>query len=103
LDLEVPKSLGFKDQEIEGTSFYKAVGCEKCTKGYKGRAAIHEALFFTKEIRRLILESGDEVDEDAVRDEATKNGMLTLRASGRERIKEGIATCEEIAFATAED
>ncbi len=103
LDPEVPLSLGFTAEEIEETTFYKAVGCEKCNRGYKGRCAIHEALFFTKEIRRLILESGDEVDEDAVRNEALKNGMLTLRASGRERIKEGVTTCEEIAFATAED
>ena len=74
-----------------------------CNRGYKGRGAIHEALLFTKEIRRLILESGDQVNEDAVREQALKNKMLSLRASGRERIKEGITTCEEIMVATAED
>ncbi|MBU1650582.1 GspE/PulE family protein, partial [bacterium] len=63
LDLEVPLSLGFVAEEIETTLFHKAVGCEHCTNGYKGRAAIHEALFFTREIRRLILDAGDEVDE----------------------------------------
>ncbi|RJQ47855.1 MAG: type II/IV secretion system protein [Gaiellales bacterium] len=103
LDPEVPKTLGFTDEEIKTTTFYKAVGCEHCNRGYKGRGAIHEALLFTKEIRRIILESGNEVNEDAVRNEAVKNRMLTLRASGRERIKEGVTTCEEIAFATAED
>jgi len=103
LDLEVPLSLGFTAEEIETTVFHKPAGCEHCVKGFKGRAAIHEALYFTREIRRIILESGAEVDEDAIRNEAIKNKMLTLRASGRERIKEGIATCEEIAFATAED
>jgi type IV pilus assembly protein PilB len=103
LDPEVPRSLGFSDEEIENTAFYKPVGCDNCAQGFKGRAAIHEALYFTKEIRRIILESGEEVDEDAVRTEAIKNGMLTLRASGRGRIKEGITTCEEIGFATAED
>jgi len=103
LDPEVPKTLGFTQDEIKNTTFYRAVGCEACNRGYKGRGAIHEALLFTKEIRRIILESGDAVNEDAVREEAIKNGMLTLRASGRERIKEGITTCEEIGFATAED
>lgn len=103
LDPEVPLSLGFTKEEIKNTVFYKAVGCEHCNKGYKGRGAIHEALLFTKEIRRIILESGNDVDEDAIRNEAIKNGMLTLRASGRERIKEKLTTCEEIAFATAED
>jgi type IV pilus assembly protein PilB len=100
---EVPCSLGFTEEEIARTTFYRAVGCERCNRGYKGRGAIHEALLFTKEIRRLILASGEKVDEDAVRNEAARNGMLTLRASGRDRIKEGVTTCEEIAFATAED
>ncbi len=103
LDPEVPRLLGFSEEEIRQTTFYRAEGCEQCNRGYKGRGAIHEALLFTKEIRHLILESGNEVNEESVRDAALKNGMLTLRASGRERIKEGITTCEEIAFATAED
>ncbi len=103
LDLEVPLSLGFTEEEIETTTFYRAVGCEHCNHGYRGRAAIHEALYFTREIRRLILESGTEVDEEAVRQEGIRNGMLTLRASGRERIKEGVTTCQEIAFATSDD
>ncbi len=103
MDPEVPRCLGFTPEEIANTKFYRTVGCDACSRGYKGRGAIQEALLFTKEIRRIILESGDRVNEDAVRDQAMKNGMLTLRASGRERIKEGITTCEEIAFATAED
>ncbi|TKJ39866.1 pilus assembly protein PilB [candidate division LCP-89 bacterium B3_LCP] len=103
LSIEVPLGLGFTEKEIEDTMFYKAVGCDKCNYGYKGRAAIHETLFFTKKIRRLILESGSDIDEDAVRKESVKNGSLTLRMSGRERIKSGVTTCEEIAFATIED
>jgi type IV pilus assembly protein PilB len=103
LDPEVPRALGFKPEEIKATTFYRAVGCEFCNQGYKGRGAIHEALLFTKEIRHAILESGNEVNEDAVREIALKNKMLTLRASGRERIKDGVTTCEEIGFATAED
>jgi len=103
IDDVVPHSLGFTDHEIAETKFYKPVGCEHCTRGYKGRTAITEALYFTKEIRRIILEAGTEVDEDAIRTEGVKNGMLTLRASGRARIKEGVTTCEEIMFATTED
>ena len=44
---------------------YEPKGCEKCNgTGYKGRLAIHEALYFTKEIRQLIVSSGVEVDEE---------------------------------------
>ena len=103
LDPIVPRALGFTDAEISEIAFYKPVGCEACNHGYKGRTAITEALYFTREIRKIILEAGVEVNEDAIRTEGVKNGMLTLRASGRERIKEGITTCEEIMFGTTED
>ncbi|MEQ9310480.1 MAG: ATPase, T2SS/T4P/T4SS family [Balneolaceae bacterium] len=101
---EVAKGLGFTDEEIETTTFYKAVGCDKCgDTGFKGRSAIHEALFFSKELKQLILDAGDDIDENAIKNLAVKQGMLTLRGSGRERIKEGISTIEEIIAATIED
>lgn len=101
---EIAKGLGFTDEEIEETTFYKAVGCEVCgTSGFKGRSAIHEALFFSKEIKELVLDSGNDIDEGAIKDLATSQGMLTLRGSGRERIKEGITTIEEIIASTIED
>jgi len=99
----IPRALGFTDEEIKSTTFYEAVGCEECIKGYKGRAAIHEALLFTKEIKRIILDAKENIDEESILNEAVKNGMLTLRRSGIERIKQGITTCEEVAHATAED
>ncbi len=101
---EIAKGLGFTDEEIEETTFYKAVGCEICgTSGFKGRSAIHEALYFSKEIKELVLDSGSDVDEGAIKELATAQGMLTLRGSGRERIKEGITTIEEIIASTIED
>lgn len=101
---ELPRNLGFTDEEIANTTFYKAVGCDKCHQGYKGRVAIMEALYFTPEIRHTILESGSQIDEERIRDLAVnKNGMLTLRASGRSRIKEGITSLEEVAAITIEE
>lgn len=100
---ETAKGIGFSEQEIEETTFYKPVGCDKCTNGYKGRAAIMEALYFDKEIRKLILESGQEIDEVRIKDHAISQGMLSLRASGRERIKNGITSIEEIMAITIED
>jgi type IV pilus assembly protein PilB len=102
-DLDLAFRLGFNEHELKNTTFYMPVGCKDCFGGYKGRIAIMEALYFTKEIRHQIFKSSDEIDEDAVRDIATKqNGMLTLRDSGRERIKEGLTTCTEAVAATAE-
>ncbi len=101
---ETAKGIGFTDEEIETTTFYKAVGCEKCgDTGFKGRSAIHEALFFSKELKQLILDAGDDIDENAIKRLAMSQGMLTLRGSGRERIKEGASTIEEVIAATIED
>jgi type IV pilus assembly protein PilB len=95
--------FGFSEEEVETHSFYRAAGCEKCNGGYKGRAAIHEALFFSKEIKKIILNAGEKVDENAIRDQASRDGMWTLRRSGMERMKEGTTTLEEVIANTVED
>lgn len=95
--------FGFSEEELKQHAFYKAVGCDKCNGGYKGRAAIHEALYFSKEIRTIILNAGEKVDENAIRDQAAKNGMWTLRRSGMERMKEGTTTLEEVVSTTVEE
>jgi type IV pilus assembly protein PilB len=51
----------------------------------------------------MILDAGGDIDEGAIKDLAMSQGMLTLRGSGRERIKEGVSTIEEIVAATIED
>ncbi|MEL6823353.1 MAG: hypothetical protein AAFP70_16465 [Calditrichota bacterium] len=79
------------------------MGCDQCHNGYKGRAAIHEALYFSKEIRQMIFETGAEINETAIKNLAVKQGMLTLRASARERVKEGVTTFEEVAKTTNDD
>jgi type IV pilus assembly protein PilB len=102
--IEIAKGIGFTEEEFEETTFYKSVGCDVCGQsGFKGRAAIHEALYFSKEIKELVLESGGDVDEAAIKELAMSQGMLTLRGSGRERIKEGITTIEEVIASTLED
>lgn len=100
----VLRGMGFTDEEIMTSTFYKAAGCKKCNGiGFKGRTAIHEALYFSKDIKRIILEAGDDIDEELLKQQALKNGMLTLRASGRERIKAGVTTLEEVIATTLDE
>jgi type IV pilus assembly protein PilB len=103
LDWDACLKFGFMEEDLEQHTIYEAAGCDKCNGGYKGRAAIHEALFFSKDVRTLIMKSGEDVDEEAVRSQAIKDGMWTLRRSGIERIKEGTSTIEEIASATTDE
>ena len=102
-DRDMYLRFGVDEEALNSSTIYEPVGCEKCSHGYKGRAAIHESLFFTKEIRNIIVRSGVEVDEEAIRTQAIKDGMWPLRRSGIERIKAGETTLEEIASATTEE
>ncbi|MBI3788672.1 MAG: Flp pilus assembly complex ATPase component TadA [Ignavibacteriales bacterium] len=95
--------FGFTEEDLGQYTFYKAVGCDKCGGGYKGRAAIHEALYFTKAIKDIVLNAGEKVDENAIRDQASKDGMWTLRRSGMERMKEGSTSLEEVVSTTVEE
>lgn len=97
-------AAGLKFDDWKGLEIYEPGGCEKCNQsGYKGRMAIHEALYFTKEIRRSIVRSGEEVDEEAIRDQARKDGTMSLRDSGFEKVKQGLTSIHEVIGATMED
>ena len=103
LDSAIPLSLGFSQKEIAQTTFYEAVGCDYCNDGYKGRVAIHETLFFSREIRQMIVKAGKAINEEDVRLKALEEGMVTLRAAGRQRVMQGTSTLEELVGATTDD
>ncbi len=97
-------NAGLNLQDWTGHEIYDAAGCDKCNHtGYKGRMAIHEALYFTREIRRIIVRSGEEVDEEAIREQARKDGTVSLRDSGFEKVKAGLTSIQEVIGATMED
>ena len=97
-------AAGLKIAEWRDQTSYQAVGCDECGGScYKGRMAIHEALYFTKEIRQLIVKSGADVDEEKLRIQAKKDGSINLRESGFEKVKMGLTTIEEVLSATTED
>lgn len=99
------RSMGFSDREIEETTFYAAGSdrsCKQCSgRGFKGRRAICETLYFSREIRNIIAESGEDIDEDRILKQALKEGMLTLQDSARELVKMGVTTADEMLRVTA--
>jgi len=98
------RAAGLDIEEWKNYEIYEAVGCEKCNNtGYKGRMAVHEALYFTKEIREIIVRSGVEVDEEKIRTQARKDGTLNLRENGLEKVKLGLTSIQEVIAATMED
>ena len=96
---ELPKEVlleeGFTEAEVaEGLTLYKAVGCDKCIKGYKGRVGIFEMLPVSEGIGQLILESGNSIQ---LKEQALKEGhYYDLRTAGLKKVKQGITSLEEI-------
>ena len=97
-DVEL-KALDEKIERVRGLPFMKGTGCDTCGgTGYKGRAGIYEVMSMTTELRRMILR-GASVAE--LRDQAVKDGMLTLRMDGLKKLERGVTTLEEIVKETA--
>ncbi|KTC93214.1 type IV-A pilus assembly ATPase PilB [Legionella cincinnatiensis] len=85
--------LGFTEADIQEIKLYKAIGCNKCTSGYRGRIGLFEVLPMTKTIGQLIMSGGNALDILKV---AQDEGMLTIYQSGLEKIKHGMTTIEEV-------
>ncbi len=87
-------AVGFSEAEAPDIKLYHGRGCEKCgNTGYKGRIALFEVMEITEDQRELIL-SGATVVE--LRRKAIEEGMITLRESGLQKIREGITTIDEV-------
>lgn len=95
LSAEQLRASGFNaEKDLEAMS---AVGCSRCSGGYKGRVGLYEVLPISETIRSMILEraSAGEIEEQAV-----EEGMDTLRQAGLKKIEEGATTVEEVSRVT---
>lgn len=103
-DESLMSAAGLDIAEWKTHTVYTPVGCNECNgSGYKGRMAIHEALYFTKAIRQIIVKSGVEVDEEQIRVQAKKDGSLSLRDSALEKVKLGLTSIEEALGSTSDE
>ncbi len=76
------------------SSAQRAVGCLECRDtGYRGRAGVYEIMLLNDAIKPLITADTDIV---ALRRQAFKDGMRSLRLSGAQKIASGLTTVEEV-------
>jgi type IV pilus assembly protein PilB len=86
--------VGFKADEAKQLKTYKGRGCQTCNNtGFKGRVGLYETMEVTDEIRELILIGASALE---LRKKAIDEGMITLRESGLQKVRNGIATIEEV-------
>jgi type IV pilus assembly protein PilB len=85
---------GFSAEDAKTVVPRRGKGCEKCNNtGYKGRVGLYEVMEITEELRELILVGASSLE---LRRKAVEEGMLTLRASGLRKVKEGVTTLDEV-------
>jgi len=90
---EVLLEEGFTEADIKkGIKIYKAVGCENCTKGYKGRVGIYQVMKISEAMRRLIMGGANSID---LADQARKEGIDDLRRSALKKVMSGMLSLEE--------
>jgi type IV pilus assembly protein PilB len=92
--VQVLIAAGFSGEEAETIQVFKGEGCSRCNgSGYRGRIGLFEAMEMTSSLQELIL---DDPSAEDLRRHAIANGMITLRRSGLEKIKQGLTTIEEV-------
>jgi type IV pilus assembly protein PilB len=85
---------GFTQAQIDkGMTIFKAVGCESCTLGYKGRVGIYQVMPISEEMGRIIMEGGNSM---TLADQAEKEGIDDLRKSGLKKVAAGMTSLEEL-------
>jgi type II secretory ATPase GspE/PulE/Tfp pilus assembly ATPase PilB-like protein len=72
---------------------YKAVGCDQCSSGYKGRVGLHELMIGTDRLKRLIQEHSRVAVMLAA---ALEDGMLTLKMDGMEKVLSGVTDIKQV-------
>lgn len=84
---------GYNKEEIPSVKIYKGAGCPACNAGYKGRVGNFELMECTEAVKQAIAAS---VPEDVLRKIAIKEGMITLRRDGLNKMLEGMTTMDEV-------
>ena len=91
---------GFTEDQFDGNwKPYRAVGCNNCTNGYRGRVGLYQVMPITEPIQRIILAEGTAMD---IAEQAKREGVRDLRQSGLVKVRAGVTTLEEVLSATNE-
>lgn len=98
---EILVNVGMPAAEAKVAKLKQGKGCTRCAgTGYKGRIALYEVMPMREELRQFVLNGASTAE---IKREAIRLGMMTLRASGLTRLKEGVTTVEEVLRVTAAD
>src|SRR5712691_7277649 len=92
--LQMLIQVGFAPDEVKNLKIRRGHGCDRCKNaGYRGRIGLYEVLHFSDEIREMVLSGASSIE---LKRKAIEEGMVSLRSSGLQKIREGVTTLEEV-------
>jgi type IV pilus assembly protein PilB len=83
---------GFTEDMLQDATVMKAVGCDQCRDGYKGRVGVYEVVRVTPKLANLIMEHGNSLQ---IKEQADAEGFNDLRKSALLKVAQGIISLEE--------
>ncbi len=96
---QILEVLQVAPEEAAGIKVFEGKGCNQCNNtGYSGRTGLFEVMPITPAIEKMIVQNASTAE---IRAQAMKEGMLTLRHAGFEKLRLGISSLDEIVAETA--
>ena len=95
IEAPLPEQLAYEREMKEPrTKFLYATGCKTCAyTGYLGRTGIFEILSMTDKLRRMIIGG---ISPGEIREEALKEGLVTMMHDGMQKVQMNLTTPTEI-------
>ena len=94
------KKIGIDPAGMDGVVHF-GEGCDECFQsGYAGRTAIYEFMPIDETLRTLVMENATATE---LKRSAVKRGLVTLREDGRDKVRNGLTTIEEVLRVTQLD
>lgn len=93
--------IGLAREACPEGKIYRAKGCQECMEtGFSGRIAIFEILLIDDELKNTVLTHPDSA---TLKEKALKNGLVTLRMDGADKVAKGITSIDEVLRVTEEE
>ncbi len=91
---------GVKEADTDSFKLYRPKGCNTCgSSGYKGRIGIYETLSMDDKLAEVVLSNAS---ESKIKQQAKRQGMITMRQDGIMKAIKGETTIEEVIKVTKE-
>jgi type IV pilus assembly protein PilB len=90
---EVLLKEGFTEEMLATAHIMKAVGCDACKDGYKGRVGIYEVVRINQDLANLIMTGANSLEIAKL---ARELGFDDLRTSALKKCAQGLVSLEEV-------